>query len=315
MKIDNIKKVLILGAGTMGQQIGFVCAMHGYEVVMYDISDEVLAQSLKNIEKLCYSWFVRLGRITNEQAAEIMARISATADPEKAAHDADIISESVPEDPDLKGKVFAQFNKLCPERTIFTTNTSLLMPSRFAEATGRPEKLVSLHFHDVRITNVVDVMPHPGTDPGVTQLVYEFAQSIGQIAIMLHRESNGYVFNAMLSNLFSTALSLASKDVASIEDVDRSWMGVTLMPIGPFGMMDQVGLKTVWHITDYWARKTGDPQALANAALLKQYVDRNELGYKTKKGFYAYPNPAYAQPDFLTRGSGKKQPFQDQGSR
>lgn len=306
MKLNDIKRVLILGAGTMGQQIGFVCAMHGYETVLYDVSEDILAKSLKNVEKLCYSWFVRMGRITDEQAAEIMARISVAADPQKAAQDVDLISESVPEDPEIKAKVFARFNELCPERTIFTTNTSLLMPSKFAQATGRPEKLVALHFHDVRMTNVVDVMPHPGTDPEVTQLVHEFAQSIGQIAIMLHRESNGYVFNAMLSNLFFTALSLASKDVTSIEDVDRAWMGVTQMPIGPFGMMDQVGLKTVWHITDYWARQTKDRRALANADLLKQYVDKNELGYKTKKGFYTYPNPSYAQPDFLTRGSGKK---------
>ncbi|HNY65936.1 MAG TPA: 3-hydroxyacyl-CoA dehydrogenase [Deltaproteobacteria bacterium] len=306
MKIDHIRKVLILGAGTMGQQIGFVCAMHGFQVMLYDISDEILAKSVKNIEKLGSSWFVPLGKITSEELGEIMGRISATSDPREAAKDADIISESVPEDPEIKARVFAQFNELCPERTVFTTNTSLLMPSKFAQLTGRPEKLCALHFHDVRTTSVVDVMPHPGTDPEVTQLVYDFAVRIGQIAIMLHRENNGYVFNTMLSNLFLTALTLATRDVASIEDIDRAWMGVTLMPVGPFGIMDQVGLKTVWTITDYWANRTRDPQALKNAAFLKEYVDRGELGFKTKKGFYSYPDPAYAQPDFLTGARDKK---------
>ena len=87
-----------------------------------------------------------------------------------------------------------------------------------------------------------------------------------------------------------------------MEDIDRAWMGVTLMPVGPFGIMDQVGLKTVWTITDYWARRTKDPQALKNADYLKQHVDQGELGYKTGKGFYTYPAPEYTQPDFLTKG-------------
>ncbi len=307
MKIKDIKKVLILGAGTMGQQIGFVCAMHGYEVVMYDLSDDILKDSVKRMEKLGSQWFAAMGRITPEQLGEIMKRISATSDPEEAARDADIVSESVPENPEIKSKVFARFNELCPERTIFTTNTSLLMPSKFASSTGRPEKLVALHFHDVRTTNVVDVMPHPGTDPEITQLVYDFAVKIGQVAIMLHRENNGYVFNAMISNLFFTAMTLATRDVASYTDIDRAWMGVTLMPMGPFGIMDQIGLKTVWTITDYWAKKGKDAQAQANADLLKKYVDKGELGAKTRKGFYTYPNPAYAHPDFLTGGAGKKE--------
>jgi 3-hydroxybutyryl-CoA dehydrogenase len=252
------------------------------------------------MEKLGSSWFVRINKITPEQLNDIMNRITATADAKAAAKDTDIISESVPEDPEIKSNVLALFNALCPKRTIFTTNTSLLMPSKFAKATGRPKKFAALHFHDVRTTNVVDVMPHPGTDPAVTQLIHDFAVSIGQIAIMLHRENNGYVFNAMLSNLFMTALTLVTTDVASLEDVDRAWMGVSLMPIGPFGIMDQVGLKTVWSITDYWADQTRDSQAKANANFLKQYVDKGELGAKTKKGFYSYPKPAYSQAGFLS---------------
>ncbi len=300
MNIDSIRKVLILGAGTMGRQIGFVCAMHGYEVVMYDISGEILAQALRSMEKLGNSWFVPAGRITGDELAETMARITATTDPREAASGADIVSESVPEIPEIKAEIFARFHELCPEHTVFTTNTSLLLPSKFAHAAGRPERLAALHFHDVRTTNVVDVMPHPGTDPEVTRLVHDFALSIGQIPIMLHRENHGYVFNAMISNLIQTALTLASRRIASVEDIDRAWMGIMHTPIGPFGIMDQIGLKTVWTITDYWAQKNNDPQAKANAVFLKAYVDRDELGHKTKKGFYSYPNPDYARPDFIS---------------
>jgi len=305
MKIEDIKRVLILGAGTMGQQIGLQCAMYGYAVVFYDLSQEILDKALRRIAKLG-SWYVSSGRLTEENLRNTLSRISATPDPEKAAQDVDLISESVPEDPELKGKVFARFHKLCPERTIFTTNTSMLVPSMFAEATGRPEKLVAFHFHDLRANNIADVMPHPGTAPEVTKLVHDFAVSIGQIVILLHRENSGYVFNTMLSSLFTSALTLASRNVAAIEDIDRSWMGVMHTSMGPFGIMDQVGISTVWIITDYWAKKTRDAQAQANADFLKQYVEKGHLGFKTNQGFYSYPNPAYTQQDFLSGAEKEK---------
>jgi 3-hydroxybutyryl-CoA dehydrogenase len=301
MKIEDIKRVLILGAGTMGQQIGLQCAMHGYDVVYYDLSQEILDKALRRVAKLG-SWYASAGRLTQDNLRQSLARISATPDPAKAAQDADLLSESVPEDPELKGKVLGLFHRLCPERTVFTTNTSMLVPSMFAGATGRPEKLIALHFHDLRANNIVDLMPHPGTAPEVVDLVHGFAESIGQIVITLRRENSGYVFNTMLSSLFSTALSLASRKVATVEDIDRSWMGVMHTDMGPFGIMDQVGLSTVWIITDYWAKKTGDAQAEANADFLKQYVDRGHLGFKTSQGFYSYPNPAYTDPNFLSGG-------------
>jgi len=305
MKIQDIKRVLILGAGTMGQQTGLQCAIHGYEVVYYDLSREILDQAMQRIAKLG-SWYASSGRLTEDGLRKALARISQTTDPAEAAQDVDLISESVPEDPDVKGAAFARFHKLCPERTIFTTNTSMLVPSMFAQATGRAEKLIALHFHDLRSNNIADLMPHPGTAPEVIDLVHAFAESIGQIVILLRRENSGYLFNAMLSSLFSSALSLASRKVATIEDIDRSWMGVMHMSVGPFGIMDQVGLSTVWTITDYWAKKTGDAQAQANADFLKQYVDRGQVGFKTNQGFYSYPNPAYADPDFISEQDGKK---------
>lgn len=305
MKVDDIKRVLILGAGTMGQQISLQCAMHGYDVVLYDISQEILDDALERIAKLG-SWYVSNERLSKEDRKLALARITATADPEEAAQDVDFVSESVPENPVLKGEVFGQFDKICPARTIFTTNTSMLIPSMFAEETGRPEKFAALHFHDVRVSNVVDVMPHPGTAPEVVELVRDFAESIGQMVIMVHRENSGYVFNTMLSNLFSTALTLATRNVATIEDIDRSWMGIMKMPIGPFGIMDQVGLSTVWTIVDYWAQKSGDARARHNAKFVKKYVAQGHLGFKTHEGFYSYPNPAYADAEFLAQRKAKE---------
>jgi 3-hydroxybutyryl-CoA dehydrogenase len=282
----------------MGQQIGILCAFHGFEVMLYDISDEILAKAMARIERKAHK-MVKMGRYSQEQAEKAMKRISMTADPVKAAEGTDIISESVPEDPALKGKIFACFHELCKPDTIFTTNTSSLLPSQFAMECGRPDKLCALHFHDTTMTDVVDVMPHPGTSKETIEIVTAFAERIGQVAIVLDKEHNGYVFNNMFMALLDSALNLASKKVAPVTEIDRAWMGVMHTFIGPFGLMDSVGLDTVWKITDYWAKQLNKPSAMANAAFLKAYVDNGKLGLKSGEGFYSYPEPEYMKPGFV----------------
>ena len=299
MQIEDVRRVAIVGAGTMGQQIGFQCAGHGYDVVLYDVDPSALDAASKRID--AYARGLEAGgAITSEVRVSAQARIELTTDISAAARNADLLSEAVPEDPDLKGRVLAKFNEACPPRTIFMTNTSTLLPSQFAKASGRGDRLLALHFHiPVWISNLVDVMPHPGTAPEVTQLVVAFALRIGQVPIELRREHNGYVFNSMYSALNRAAITLAQQRVASIEDIDRAWMHVMKARVGPLGALDAVGLDTTWMITDYWARQLDDEQLRANAAFLKAYVDRGDLGHKTGRGFYTYPDPAYARPGFI----------------
>jgi 3-hydroxybutyryl-CoA dehydrogenase len=298
LKAEDIQKVLIIGGGTMGRQIALHFAMHGCHVVIYDIQDEFLNRALSGIQKIAGS-YVHLKRITKEEAEASIRRIKITTIPEEAAADIDLVSESVPEDPVLKGNAFSLFHTLCPPRTIFTTNTSTLLPSMFAEVTGRPEKFLALHFHDLRTNTVVDIMPHSGTDEETIHVVRDFAKRMGLIDILLRKENSGYVFNAMFAAFLGSAQTLASNNIASIEDIDRSWMGVMNMPIGPFGLMDSVGIDTAWTVTAYWAKQTGDVQSQKNADFLKQFVDRGELGQKTGKGFYQYPGPLFRQPGFI----------------
>jgi 3-hydroxybutyryl-CoA dehydrogenase len=242
---------------------------------------------------------VTQGLLPAPQAASALGRIHSTTDPQAAAQ-ADLVSESIPEDPILKGKIFAQFNALCPPNTIFTTNTSTLLPSMYAGATGRPDRFAALHFHGyVWISNVVDIMPHPGTSEETLDLLEAFARRIGQIPIRLAKEANGYVFNAMFSALLRAAISLAARQVTSFENVDRAWMGVMKTPVGPFGMLDQVGLETAYDIAQYWATAFNDAEMQANVKFLKTYVDQGWLGVKTGRGFYTYPNPEYQKPDFV----------------
>ncbi|MGN6871111.1 MAG: 3-hydroxyacyl-CoA dehydrogenase [Solirubrobacteraceae bacterium] len=299
MQIDDVRRIAIVGAGTMGQQIAFQCAGHGYDVAVYDLDAAALEAAGARID--AYAGGLEAGGvISSELRAAARARITLTSDPSTAAENADLLSEAVPEDPELKGRVLSEFDAACPSRTIFMTNTSTLVPSQFAQASGRPDRLLALHFHlPVWVNNLADVMPHAGTAPEVTELVIAFARRIGQVPIELRHEYHGYVFNTMYGALNRAAITLAQQEVASVEDIDRAWMHVTKAPVGPLGALDAVGLDTTWKITDYWARELGDEQLKANATFLKAYVDRGDLGVKSGRGFYSYPNPAYAQPGFI----------------
>ncbi|MDM8517888.1 3-hydroxyacyl-CoA dehydrogenase [Desulfobacterales bacterium HSG16] len=299
MKIEDIKNILIIGAGTMGTQIGLQCAMSGCDVMIYDAFPKILEKAEKRNDDLA-AYLADKELISKETAKKALERIQYSADPEKAGQNADLVSESVPEDPELKGRIFAQFNKICPSRTIFTTNTSYLLPSMFAEATGRPDQFLAFHFHDVALSKIVDVMPHPGTSQEVVDLVKSFAEKIGQIPVVLKKEKSGYIFNSMLSPLIASALNMASHDIASVEDIDRSWMGVMHTPMGPFGIMDSIGLDTVWKVSSILPGNQNNPAALKAADFLKEYVDKNHLGKKTGQGFYSYPEPAFLDSDFVT---------------
>jgi 3-hydroxybutyryl-CoA dehydrogenase len=301
MNIDDIRRILVLGAGAMGRQIGFLCAFHGHEVVIHDNCPEIFDKARQRLDRLSDE-YIRGGLLSPERKEEIIGRISFSSDPEEAAEEIDLVSESVPEDPALKARVFGAFNALCPSRTIFTTNTSSLVPSLYAEATGRPEKFLALHFHDIRTTNVVDIMPHPGTARETIDLVAAFARRLGQVVITVNKESAGYVFNAMLGALIDSALSLVGRNVACLEDVDRAWMGVMHTSVGPFGIMDGIGLDTVWRVMDYRAGRTGEKQLRANADFLKLFVSRGKLGKKSGEGFYQYPAPLFSQKGFLENG-------------
>ncbi len=168
-------------------------------------------------------------------------------------------------------------------------------------ATGRPGQFAALHFYQlVWEANLVDIMPHPGTTVQTVQLLWAFAKRIGQIPLVFKKESPGYVMNAILGAINETALRLLYGGIASVEDIDRAFMIVEKVPIGPFGSLDYVGLDTVWHILRSKARREGSSEAQEAADQLKiNYIDKGWLGVKAGRGFYNYPNPAYARQGFL----------------
>jgi 3-hydroxybutyryl-CoA dehydrogenase len=294
--MQEIKNVLILGAGTLGSRVGLQAAISNYSVTIYDIHENALQQSQKVIEKVL-RYAVKIGMVKEDDKPSILARIKFTIDAVVAVIDADIISESVTEDPVIKEKVWKKFGEIAPSKTIFTTNTSYLLPSQFATISGRPEKFCAFHFHDVFTARVVDIMPHADTNPKLIDLLFDFGKKLNQVPVLVKKESPGYIFNFMLMALIGAAGRLKTKDISSIEDIDKSWMVNFNMPMGPFGILDTVGLDTAWRVT----KDRDDSSSKHFAALLKSYVDEGKLGEKSGEGFYKYPNPVFKNSDFLTK--------------
>jgi 3-hydroxybutyryl-CoA dehydrogenase len=285
----------------MGKQIGVQCAAHGYDVTLYDADSDVLRRAKDQVAGIV-DWLRSRSLIQPKEPDSILKKIRVESDSAAAASRADLVIECVFEDLETKRAVFRQIGAHCPDHAIYTTNTSSFTASMLADSCARPARLAALHFHfPVWTSNVVDLMPHPGTDSSVVDTLHRFALSIGQIPIIYKKETHGYIFNSMFGAMQRQALDLVIGGVASIEDVDRTWMGIFKMQIGPFGMMDQIGLDTIQRITAHWAKVLNDPEAEKRAAFLKELTSQGFCGAKTNRGFYTYPEPAYAQDDFLQR--------------
>lgn len=299
MKVDDIRKILVVGMGKMGQMIALQCARCGYEVVAYDAFSKSLENARVKIPALAAE-LVAQQKMTLEASETALSRIHYTSRPEDGA-DADLLSESVLEDVELKAKVFGQFHQICQPKTVFTTNTSTLLPSMWAEATGRPAQFAALHFLDAFEAPLVDIMPHPGTSPEIVELLAAFAKRIKQVPLVIKKEYPGYVSNAIFGAMNGVAMKIALQDkIASVEDVDRAVMIHLTMRIGIFGILDRIGLDTIWHVMESQAKISGDAgtQQFADE-FKKRYIDKGWLGVKSGRGFYTYPDPEYLRPEFL----------------
>jgi 3-hydroxybutyryl-CoA dehydrogenase len=294
-----IEEVLVLGAGGIGHEVALQCAMFGYRTTLCDISRDALQAAKAMIEMRAAAL---AGRYVPGRPRAIVGRIYFTLELEEAVASADLVSECAPENLELKRGLFARIGALAPPQTIFTTNSSTLVPSQMADATGRPDRFLALHFHKpLWVASLADVMPHPGTRPEVVETVVGFARSLRQRPLLLAKESPSYVFNAMMEAYNAAAFALWINEVASFEDIDRAWMIVQGAKHGPFGAMDAIGLDTMHDIARHRADTRNDVGAgIVAERLQRQFLDRGLLGVKTGRGFYGYPNPAFAAPEFLS---------------
>ncbi|UYZ22429.1 3-hydroxyacyl-CoA dehydrogenase [Mesobacillus jeotgali] len=295
----NYKNITVAGSGVLGSQIAFQTAYHGFNVSVYDINDEALERAKERITKLKPRYQEDLGASEQDLDAAYN-RLSFYSDLSQAVADADLVIEAVPEVVDIKTDFYGKLGQVAPEKTVFATNTSTLLPSQFAEATGRPEKFLALHFaNEIWKNNTAEVMMHPGTDKAVFNDLLEFAKAIGMVALPLYKEQPGYILNSLLVPFLEAGQMLLMKEVADPETIDKTWMIATGAPKGPFAILDIVGITTAYNIANAKG-EAGVPQFKELANLLKtEYIDKGKLGVATGEGFYKYPNPSYEQPGFL----------------
>ncbi|MDM1524258.1 3-hydroxyacyl-CoA dehydrogenase [Empedobacter sp. 225-1] len=296
----TFKNVTVAGSGVLGYQIAFQTAFYGFNVTVYDINDEVLEKAKAKFDILAESYKKDL-KVTEEQLAATKANLQYNSNLAEAVQDADLLIEAVPENPQIKIGFYEQLAKVAPTKTVFATNSSTMLPSQFAEYTGRPAQFVALHFaNEIWKHNTGEVMKHPGTSDETFNSVLEFAKQIGMVALPIYKEQPGYIVNSLLVPLLSAALDLYVNEVADVETIDKTWMVATGAPVGPFGILDVVGVTTAYNINKMAADKTQNPTKIKVAAMLKEnYIDKNKLGVATGEGFYKYPNPAYWEKNFL----------------
>lgn len=301
MATESLIGITVLGGGVLGGQIAWQSAFRGKTVVVYDLYEEGLAQCRTAQQTYAHIYQQDLGA-TEAMIEATRGRITFTTNLAAAVADADLVIEAVPEVPDIKTQLYREMAGYLPERTLLATNSSTFLPRDFAQATGRPEKYCALHFANlIWSMNVAEIMAHPTTADNTLTAVTRFAIEIGMVPIPVQKEQNAYVLNTMLVALANAAQTLVTNGVATPEYVDRTYMITNRgCSVGPMGLVDVVGMQTIYNIFDYWGNENSDEQMLANARYIKEnFIDRGLMGLQTGEGYYSYPDPAYQQPGFL----------------
>lgn len=281
----EFRKVTVLGTGVLGSQIAFQSAFRGFDVTAYDINDAALTAARARFDELAtvYQQDVEGADASNTAAAA--TGITLTTELATAAAEADLIIEAVPEVLGIKRDLYRELGALAPERTVFATNSSTLLPSDIVDYTGRPDRFLALHFaNHVWKFNTAEVMGTDRTDPAVFAAVVEFAKAIGMVPIELHKEKAGYVLNSLLVPFLNSGIELAAGGYAEPPAVDETWRIATGAPMGPFQILDIVGLTTPYNIL-----VNGSDAHKKLAAWLKEnYIDKGKLGVASGEGFYRY---------------------------
>lgn len=280
-----MEKIFVLGAGTMGAGIVQAFAQKGYEVIVRDIKDEFVERGLTGINKNL-SKLVSKGKMTEETKEDILSRISGTTDM-NLAEDCDLVVEAAIENMKIKKEIFAELDKICKPETILASNTSSLSITEVASATGRPEKVIGMHFFNpAPVMKLVEIIRGMATSQETFDAVKELSLAIGKEPVEV-AEAPGFVVNRILIPMINEASFILQEGIASVEDIDTAMKFGANHPMGPLALGDLIGLDVCLAIMDVLYNETGDNKYRASSTLRK-YVRAGWLGRKTGRGFYNY---------------------------
>ena len=285
--IDAVRDVLVVGSGAMGTQIGAVFALAGYTVTTSDLDPAALERSRDEVRR-------RLGRLaekgsrSREEVDAAVARMAYTTDSLEAARTTDFVLEAAVERLDIKRQLFADLDEAAPEHAILATNSSTIPSSLLTDATGRPDRVCNMHFFNPALVMAcVEVVRNPQTSDATAETTTELARRLGKQPVRLHHEVPGFVANRLLGALRDEALRLEADGVASFEDIDVAARTALGHPMGPFELMDLVGIDVAYLIRLAQHEQSGDPDDLPHPSVEKLY-EQGRYGRKTGRGWYEY---------------------------
>ena len=281
----EIRKIGVVGCGFMGSGIVQVCAQAGYDVVVAEISEQILSKGLATVEYYL-SRDVAKGRISQQDKDSMQACVRGGITKEDLT-DRDLVIEAIPEDMRIKKELFAELDRLCPGHTILCSNTSCLSVTELARATSRPDRVLGIHFlSPVPRSRLLEIVRADTTSEETLATVKDFGRSLGK-EILVARDTPGFIFNYLLLALTGAAVRLLENGVASAEDIDKSMTLGLGHPIGPLALADFNGLDVGYMVAHAMYERSKDP-CLAPSAMLKRMVESGRLGRKAGEGFYKY---------------------------
>jgi 3-hydroxybutyryl-CoA dehydrogenase len=283
--MSGIRKVGVLGGGLMGSGIAQVSAQSGHPTILREISDQLCEKSRSGIDRMLSKGIER-GKVTDAERKKTLANLTFTTDL-AALKDCDIVIEAVVEDLALKNSLWKELDKVCPQATIFASNTSSLTIAAMAAATSRPDKMLGMHFFNpVPLMKLVEVVKTVTTSDETFQRVYDFAKELGKEPVAA-KDNSGFIVNLLLVPYMLDAINALQSGVASVEDIDKAMQLGAGHPMGPFTLLDFVGLDTTYKIAEIMFDEYREKR-YAPPPLLKRMVLAGMYGRKSGKGFYDY---------------------------
>ena len=282
--MSAIKKVTVIGAGTMGHGIAHVVAASGIDAVLHDVSPEAIEMGLAAIHSTLIKG-IEKGKVTPAQKVTVLQRLHAGPDLAAAVADADVVVEAVPETLELKQKIFSEVDALAAPDALLASNTSSLPISRIAEATTRPERVLGLHFFNpVHLMPLLEIVRGEQTSNEALALALALSEALGKQAIVV-KDSPGFASSRLGLVLGLEAMRMLEQDVASAEDIDKAMTLGYRHPMGPLRLTDLVGLDVRLAIAEYLHRELGS-DAFRPPEILRRLVAEGRLGKKSGRGFY-----------------------------